>query len=261
MAWDVDDSTGLLGHFIGTIKESKWTTDSNKTDPNKPFLLWTTTVEDTLQENFQGEVPDEMKIQVSIGSGWVEDEDGTTVEHKEGLEMFKSSTAYGKIISLVSGKAESYGNNAVVLDGDGPVKVDFKPVAKHMADKGFDDPRNAKIWEGLTFEFRGIGFKYKNSDGDPYMLTLPIRLAEAGSVPAATKAEPAPAREYVNTADTWTTAGASPDTADSLDQLANSAKTHTSFMKDALLLPEVKDSEVLSAAVKDKAAFESYFSN
>lgn len=258
MAWDVDDSTGLLGHYIGTITNSKWTTDSQKSDPNAPFLLWNVEVHDILQENFQGEVPADTKVQITIGKGWVEDEDGVTVEHKEGLEMFKSSSAYGKIISLVSGKSENYGNNAVVLDGDGPVAIDFKPVAKHMADKGFDDPRNSKIWEGLTFEFRGIGFKYKNADNDPYMLTLPVRLADPSGTTAAEVKQEAAARNYVNTQEIWTAAGATPDVAETLDELANAAKTHTAFMKDALLLPEVKESETLSAAVKDKATYENH---
>lgn len=180
MAWETDDSTGLLGHFIGTIDSSIWTTDSQKADPDAPFLSWAVTIDDILQENFTGKAPEALVVNTTIGKGWVEDETGETVEHKDGVETFKGSSAYGRIISLVSGKAKDYGSQAVVLDGDGDYKCDFSDVGKYMQAKGFDDPRVASIWTGIQFEFRGIGFKFRGQDGDPYQLSLPVR---AVSVP------------------------------------------------------------------------------
>jgi len=259
--WDTDESTGLLGHFAGLIRSSKWTTDSSRQDPNKPFLQWEVQVVDVLQENFTGKVPEEVTVNISIGNGWVDDEDGETVEHREGLEMFKASSAYGKIIGLVAGKQKDYGSNAQVMDGDGKLVCDMSGVSKHMQDKGFDDPKVASIWDGLTLEFRGIGFKYRNSEGDPFQQVLPVRLYDGASVPAEAKssgkASAKATKEAVDTTATWAEAGADSETATTLNDLANSAKNHSEFAKQALLLPAVKDSDTVRDAVMDSANFPS----
>jgi hypothetical protein len=262
MPWETDDSTGLLGHFIGTITSSIWTTDSTRQDPNKPFLQWDVEVVDVLQENYTGKVPDDLTINVSIGNGWTEDEEGQTVEHKDGLESFKGSTSYGKIISLVAGKVNDYGSNAVPMDGDGKVTADLSGVAKHMQANGFDDPRVASIWTGLTLEFRGIGFKYRGSTDDPFQNILPVGLAgvdddhkpAAKATKAAAKAAP---KEPADTVGVWAGAGADDDTANTLNDLANSAKNHSEFAKNALLLDVVKESDQLRDAVMDSANFPS----
>lgn len=266
MPWDTDESTGLLGHFIGRVDKSIWTTDSKREDPNKPFLQWDVTLLDALQENFQGKVPEEVVINVSIGNNWTEDEDGVTVEHKEGLEMFKASSSYGKIIGIVAGKADDYGSNAEVMDGDGKLVIDLSGVAKHMQTNGYDDPRVATIWNGLVFEFRGIGFRYRGSKGDPFQNVLPVRLVDSeesgpnvaapknsGGKKAATKA----AAEPVDTVGTWSGAGADDDTANTLNDLANSSKSHSEFAKNALLLDAVKESDGLRDAVMNSDNFPS----
>lgn len=266
MPWETDDSTGLLGHYIGTIESSVWTTDSQRADPNKPFLSWHTTVHDVLQDNFEGTVPESIIVNVSIGNGWTEDEDGLTVEHKDNLEMFKASSAYGKIIGLVSGKASDYGSQAVVKDGDGDYKVDFRGLGKYMADKGFDDPRSSNIWEGLTFEFRGIGFKFRGqSDDEVYQLSLPVRFLANGyegavtktaSTPKASKAA-AKQKEAVDTVPTWQGAGADDDLSNVLNDLVNSAASHTEFARNALLLDGVKENDTLRDAVMDTGNYPS----
>lgn len=256
MAWDTDDSSGLLSHFIGTVKESVWTTDSSRQDPNKPFLQWHLSIDDVLQENFEGTLPESIVANISIGNGWTEDEDGLTVEHKDGLENFKSSSVYGKIIGLVAGKSSDYGSNAVVKDGGPAPKVDLKGVAKYMQANGYDDPRRSDIWTGLTFEFRGIGFKFRGQNEDEvFANTLPVRLVGEGeAAPAkAAKDEPVADRDTVGI---WTAAGADEETAGTLAALANKAKNHSQFAKEALLLPAVKDgSEDLRAAVMDASVF------
>jgi len=264
MPWDTDESTGLLGHFVGRVNSSIWTTDSQRDDPNKPFLQWDVQVQDVLQENFQGKVPETVTINVSIGNGWVEDESGESVEHKDGLEMFKASSAYGKIVGIVAGKASDYGSNAEPMDGDGKIVADLSGVAKHMQEHGFDDPRISSIWDGLTFEFRGIGFRYRQKPGqpanDPFQLVLPVRLVDGSESAAATTKRGTgtkAAKEAVDTVGTWTTNGADDDTANTLNDLANSAKNHSEFAKNALLLDTVKESDTLRDAVMDSTNFPS----
>lgn len=257
MAWDTDDSTGLLAHFIGTVKESIWTTDSEKQDPDAAFLHWTVTVDDAIQSNFQGEIPDELSVNITCGKGWVDDEEGATVEHKEGLEMFKSSSVYGKIVGMVAGKESDYGDNAEILDGGPAPKFDFKGVAKHMQANGHDDPRVAAIWNGLQFEFRGIGFRYRGTKGQPFQQVLPVRLAGVGEVEAAPKAASKSAKEPVDTTPIWLTAGADAETADTLNDLVNSSKNHAAFAKQAVLLAGVKDNDELRFQVLESANFPS----
>lgn len=253
MPWDTDESSGLLTHFVGTVKESVWTTDAQKEDPNAPFLQWNVTVDDVLQESFQGTVPESLLVNITIGKGWVEDETGETVEHKDNLEMFKASSAYGKIIGLVAGKSDSYGSNAKAMDGDGDIKVDLTGVAKYMAANGYDDPRVSSIWNGLTFEFRGIGFVYRSTQGEPYAQSLPVRLVD-GAAPTPKKAKAAP-KATLDTVGVWTSNGADEATANTLNDLANSAKNHADFARQALVLPEVTASDDLKAAVLDESVF------
>lgn len=261
MAWETDDSTGLLGHFIGTVETSIWTTDSQRQDPNKPFLLWHVTVDDILQDNFEGTPPESLPVNVSIGNGWTEDEAGETVEHESGVESFKGSTSLGKIINLVSGKTSDYGSNAVPMDGDGHIVTDMKGVGKYMAAQGYDDPRNSKVWEGLQFEFRGIGFKYRNQDGDPYQNVLPVRfVGENGgsdSDGGAKTKTAAKGKVVKDTVGIWMASGASDETAVTLNDLINSATSHTQFTKQALVLDEVKSNDVLKGAVMDESVFSS----
>lgn len=256
MAWETDDSSGLLHHFIGTVQSSKWTTDATKQDPNSAFLQWEVSVDDALQSNFQGEVPDTLTVNITIGKDWVEDEAGEVVEHKDGLEMFKGSSAYGKIIGLVSGKSDNYGSNAEVMDGDGPVKVDMKGLAKYMQANKYEDPRQSGIWQGLTFEFRGIGFRYRNTQGDPYAQALPVRFIGEGAVAAPASSGKAEATVERDTLGIWTSAGADDETAATLADLANKAANHTAFAKDAVILPAVQANDDLKAAVLDASVFE-----
>lgn len=256
--WDTDDSSGLLHHFIGTVTESVWTTDSQRQDPNKPFLQWNVTIDDALQENFEGVTPETLLVNVSCGNGWTEDEEGLTVQHKDNLEMFKGSSAYGRIIGLVAGKESDYGSQAKVMDGDGDIgKVDLRGVGKYMGSHGFEDPRVAAIWVGLTFEFRGIGFVYRNQTGDPYAQALPVRFVGENAGAEAPKAGKSKAAAKVerDTVGVWTSNGADEETANTLNDLANSAKNHSEFAKNALVLPAVQGSEDLKAAVLDDSVF------
>lgn len=260
MAWETDDSTGLLAHFVGTVQKSVWTTDSQRQDPNKPFLSWLLSVDDILQENFEGTVPEGVTTNISIGNGWTEDEEGNTVEHKDGVTAFKSSSVYGKIIGLVAGKQDTYGSNVVVKDGGPEIEVDLSGVAKYMQANGFDDPRVANIWEGLQFEFRGIGFRYRDtkSDDDVFGNVLPVRLVgenaevKSGGTVTATKSEPV----VRDTVGVWTSNGADEETANTLNDLANASPTHATFRKQALVLPAVKDNADLKAAVMDASVFD-----
>lgn len=261
MPWDTDDSSGLLSHFIGTIETSAFITDSTRNDPNKPFLSWHVTVDDVLQSNFEGTTPETMTVNISIGNGWVNDENDATVEHKDGVEVFKASSAYGKIIGLVAGKAEDYGSNALVKDGDGDLgKVDLTPVRKIMQENGYDDPRVAAIWQGLTFEFRGIGFKFRDQSADDvYVSPLPVRLVGADEVttPATAKKGKAAAKEPVDTTSIWASLGADEEAATTINDLVNSSANHAAFMKNALMLDAVKESETLRDGVMDSANFPS----
>lgn len=258
MPWDTDDSSGLLSHFVGTITESVWTTDSQRQDPNKPFLSWQVTVDDILQDNFSGTAPETVTVNVSIGNGWVEDENGETVEHKDGLESFKSQSAYGRIINLVVGKADGYGSNAVVKDGDGDIVADLSDVRKYMEANGYADPRVSAIWTGFQFEFRGIGFKFRDqSVDDVFANVLPVRVVNVpgGEVAAKPAKSKAAAKAERDTVGIWTSNGADEETATTLNELANKAGNHAEFARDALVLPAVQGNDDLKAAVMDASVF------
>lgn len=257
MPWDTDDSSGLLSHFIGTVNESVWTTDSQRQDPNKPFMSWQVTVDDILQENFAGTAPETLTVNISIGNGWVEDETGATVEHKDGLESFKSQSAYGRIIGIVAGKADDYGAQAVVKDGDGEVDVDLADVAKYMNANGYDDPRVSAIWTGFQFEFRGIGFKFRDQSlEDVFANVLPVKVVNVpGDTPKAAKPKGGKAKAQRDTVGVWTSNGADDETASTLNDLANKAGNHAEFAREALVLPAVQGNDDLKAAVMDASVF------
>lgn len=260
MAWGTREAGGLLGHFIGQVKKSEWDTNARFTggDGKNTLLFWEVEVRDILQESWDKVPPESITVAIGIGSGWNADVDGYTVEFQDDptVEEFVNTSLYGKMVNLVAGEADTY-PGAVVMDGGPELDVEFTGVAEYMAEHGYDDPRDARIWTGMVFEFRGVGFKYRNVD-QMRMKAVPARFVgveEVDSDDSAQTNEPAEAPEATG-ADTtalWSEAGASDDLAGTLAQLVRTSGSHSQFARNALVLDEVKSSDKVKAAVMDEA--------
>lgn len=270
--FDTDDSQGLLGHFIGKVGPSFWSStlaeskgEQSWQGADKTKLFWNVGVEDVLQDGYEGVVPPAVTVNMGIGNGWWADETGLIVRHEddpgdEAVEagtakpkLFKSSSLYGMFLDLVAGKAQAYRTEmgaAVVLDGGPDVEYGLNKLAAYMREHRFQDTRDATIWNDLLFEFRGLGLKYRNQEGDPRMKPYPVRFLGVGEVTESIKAPAASNTE--DDAKVWVDFGASASTAATLVQLSRAATSHAEFARNALMLAEVKDDEKLSEAVADE---------
>jgi hypothetical protein len=260
MGWGTREAGGLLGHFIGRVKKSEWDTNARfKGDGKNTLLFWEVEVRDILQESFDKVPPEEITVGIGIGSGWNADVDGYTVEFQDDptVEEFVNNSLYGKIVNLVAGETDTY-PGANVMDGGPELEVAFGGVGEYMAQHGHDDPRDARIWEGMIFEFRGVGFKYRNQD-EMRMKPVPARfigVGEGDGLDSDGPSEPAEAVQEATRTDTtqaWVEAGASDDTAGTLAQLVRTSGSHSAFARNALVLDDVKSDDKLKAAVMDEA--------
>jgi len=259
MPWDTDDSSGLLGHFTGTITDSWFSTDADYQDGKTVCLWWTVEVEEVLQEDYEGQVPEEVTNMLSIGSDWLT-EDRETVTHKKGRSKFHSTSVYGKLLNIVLGKAEGYSQynqgrliEAELTDGGDDVDIDFGNLESVLQKRG--DPEQAKIWNGLRFEFRGMRFNYgKGRDGNLMMSgSKPMPARFLGVVEDA-KLEPAKAASKATKATKATAKAAPAPVAEERPDLGtalttvNATEAQTAFLNGAL-------AEADSFAALSKAAF------
>lgn len=265
---DTDDSSGLLGHFIGTVKTSWWSTPMAETNGEQTAewaqetrLYWDVSVDDVLQE-FGDTVPESLTLSFTCGKGWLADVAGREVRHKDAAsdeeveagtakpKLFRSDSVYGRFVAMIIGKFSDWGDQEILDDG-GEIVVDLDAVSKFLTDHRTPDPRDAKVWEGIQWEFRGMGRSWTDRQGKEmpaHMKALPVRMLGANDV-AETSSPDAPFID--NAADLWGAAGADVPTLSTLTALRNAASSHTEFMKNAALLPAVKDNEALLKVIEE----------
>lgn len=288
---DPDESQDLLGHFIGRVEGSFWSTpyveaaNDNKPDwegADVPRLYWHVRVLDVLQPDYDGNIPETVTLTWTIGKGWWVSENGEQVRHKEDASdeeiengsakphTFKVNTGLGRWLNLIKGGVGRYETEmgpAVLLDGSGDVDYGLYPdVRDYLVANDLVDSRDAGIWRGMVFEFRGLGLKYGSFGKDrdvpttPRMRPYPVKYLGVGDgVGAGVTQTPnsiagaldIPARDV----QTWRNIGASEDTATVLAKLAVAASSHTEFQRNALLVPSVKEDDSLSNAVMDEGVW------
>lgn len=215
---DTGDDFTPLGYFYGTIKESFWSTPMAESDgkqteewAQKTRLYWLVEVEDILQPEFEGDVTD-TTLAFGVGKAWEFDESGRYAIHPDQPptediiarraknKVFSPSCMYGMILDMSTGKIASYdGASNVkelrVLDGGPPIEYDMAALGVYLRSVGKVNARDASIWKGLKFLFRGAGFVYRNTE-DPdnvRMTTVPVALCGVPDAPAQAPQAPAQA--------------------------------------------------------------------
>lgn len=266
--WDdpVDEGSGLLGHFVGTVTEAFWSNLAAETegkvtgegsDTTKLFMH--VKVDDILQQDFNGTPPETMLVSLGIGGKWwPHPDDPSLVEHEDDSPdnerpiKFKNSSGYGKLLSAVAGHDDALGSYKI-LDGGGNVDITMKGVADYFRKHKFMDARDAKIWVGLTFEWRGLGFPYgKDKYGGSKPFPTRFIGVDAGEQTFKHPAQPEASPESGSVWREWTDA----PTAKTLDALVKSSNgSHEDFVKNAMLLPAVKSNDALAAAVQDESNY------
>lgn len=266
--WDepVDESSGLLTHFVGQIEDSFWSDLAAETKgqatgdwAQNTQLFWHINVLDVLQGDYERDVPPTITINIGVGKKWLRDpENDDLVEHEDDTDekplKFHVQSGLGKVLALVAGKdVEKVLGEFKVLDGDDErVDVDMSGVADYFRKMGFRDARNAKIWEGLIFEFRGIGFPTRDNK-NPRAKAYPLRfLGDDPEVITAAQTPIASAPEVENSP--WLEF-TTPAIAKTLNKLAANAASHEDFVSNALLLKDVGNNEALKAAVEDESNY------
>jgi len=282
-SWELDESSGFLSNFRGTVKDSYAGTDPRYNDGNTTLVIWEVEVAEVLQD-FEGDVPEELTINFPLPPGW-ESEDGTTVEHEKGKEKFHASSIYGKLIGAITGNVDGYGRNVERTDGE-DLELGFDGLADVLAERGF--PQDTEIWKGLTFEFAEVRFDYginrKTKEAMVSNRTMPVSFvteeggsAKKASKPAAKKAgaaKKAAPKAAESTEDKVAAARAKAeaakkaaagsgdsnpfaelvddvDLAATLNQILDSSADYNAFVEAVLEVPEVVSDDELIAKLLD----------
>lgn len=178
-SWKTDHSSGFLTNFRGTVTDSYAGTDPRYMDGEVTLGIWQVTVDEVLQD-FDGEVPEEQSVNFPLGKGWTT-EDGITVEHEKGKDSFHASSIYGKLVSIVAGETDSYGDNVTRTDGEDLV-LDLDVLRDVLPERG--DPQDLTIWKGITFEFAELHFDYgidrKTKEAIGSTRTMPVAVVSVG---------------------------------------------------------------------------------
>lgn len=286
---DTDDSQQLLGWFAGTVLESIWSSSRVESEgkysgdgADTTKLYWHTRIDDVFQE-YDKMVPPTMTISMGIGEKWHWDpENKHLVRHEddpgdEAIEagrgkpiLFKGSSLYGKFLGLCTGKYDSYYtqtpidplvDDLVVLDDGPPLEYDMTGVAANFRERGIEaDSRDASLWVGQRFLFRGTGFVYRQTKGTPPFRATPF--AWLGYDPNASDSAVSSPENASTGGVTVVPAqvalalpeGTSDDVVATVTQLVNSASSHTQFMRNALKLDEIKGDADIKAKVMDADA-------
>lgn len=293
---DIDESQGLLGWFEGTVLDSYWSTPRADSKGKATFdgadttkLYWLVRV-DTVHQDYERVVPESMSTNWGIGDKWHQDpENENQIRHEddpgdEAVEagtakpiLFKGSSMWGKFIGLCTGKYENYFTQTpidpmvdypVVLDEGPEVEYELYTVRLDFEKRGVQaDPRDASIWKGMRFEFRGLGFPYRQTKGTPAFRATPVRFlgfdeAVASSDPVGNAVPPAsepvdPQLLLATLPEAVVDRVAGNDEAtvelvEGLAELVGSSDTHTVFMRQALKLPMVKGDADIKKAVMNK---------
>lgn len=273
--WNVNESDNRLGWFIGTVTEDYYSDSMTESGGKATFQnadqvarFWKLTVDDVIQE-YDGKVPEEVSIKLGLGKGWEKTPDGTAVRHEDDDESapdddadFKASSGYGQLVALCIGKRKEWkAREVIVMDGGDEVEYDFSGVTDYMRANDYDDPREAGIWVGTKWLFRGLALIYNEGD-EPRTTPKPVAFlgtsdAPTGSTGGAGKASSAKGKVEVDPEDVGNKlveAGAEP-TDEQVEQLAKLLETspnHAAFARNALAI--VGNDEALRAAVMDQGS-------
>lgn len=253
--WNSDTSTGLLNWYVGTIEESFAGTNAQYQDGTVTRLTWETSVDDVLQEDYEGEVPPSITRNITLGTGWETDDDGILYHEDDeeradrGLDPkdFKSSSFYGNLIALIAGQTDDWNGKYTVVDHeDEELEIDLKGVMAYFDANGYDDPRDPKVWVGLTFEFRTLEFE-GGRNMDNYFRTVPTKLVSTPD----TKQKPKRATKKATAVSAdiepfdFEAHGADKVLSDKLNGLLQSAKTQSEFVQKALQIDGVGGNDAL----------------
>lgn len=281
---DPDESSGLLGHFAGTVVGSVWSTARAESNgkakgPNADKLkeFWTVRVDEILQDDYDGADVPTMSISWGVGSGWdVVGDDEFNIRHEddpgdEAVEAgkakpvrIKGNSGLGKFLGLITGSRKTYatemGEPKVMDGGPEDVEYDLTGCADYLRANDLTDSRDCRIWLGTQFEFRGLGEVYRNMDGQPWMTAHPTRFlgvdkdVAGGVIEGDYSPEPVSTPSAVDAGDVAALlpSDTSPELVESVTALVNTSKTFNRFMKDALLLDGVDAGDAVGDAVMDE---------
>jgi hypothetical protein len=221
-SWETE--TGLLDDYTGTIQRSWFATDARYQDGNVILLHWEIATTD----------PDTPEVleKFPIGGGWDSNDGGETVAHEKGKQKFNKSSIYGKIVERVQAS-------------DGVLHDAFPTV------KSRGRAQNAKVWEGLTFQFKREEFDYGGDIGKKSRV-MPVKFLGENAQPALAVADAptataaAPAAAPTVEADAVTLA--------LLRKAATESDSHQAFLDAAMAIDGVTtNAALLDQVVNDGA--------
>lgn len=281
--FNTDDSAPFVSWFAGTVKESYGDTPANQAlaagrdEPTfkgatETRIYWGVTVDEIFQE-WENVPPELITVNWKIGSDWYADESGFILRHKddpgdEAVEnekakpiLFKETSQYGSFLSMVRGARPNYDTRQgapKVMDG-GPKNIayDLTGLAKWFRANSVYDSRDTRIWIGHRFLFRGLELDY---GGNFQASTRPLPVAWLGhddGVDSPINSAGAGTSEVaqVEPADVAATLppSTSPELVEQVTALVGSAANFNQFMKNALVLDEVKADEELKTKIMDQS--------
>lgn len=279
--FDPDESQQLLGHYRGTVLESFWSTDrvqskgkANYDGADTTKLFWLTSIDEVLQYGYNKLVPEANTIKFGVGEKWIPNEDGTRIEHEDAASdeeiaagnakpvPFGGGSLYGKFLGLVNNKYTSYFTDSpvdpmvdepkVLDDGPEPEYQLYGARAK-LQQLGRNDPREAGIWVGFQWEFRGLGFWYRSTKRPGFGVVPVTYVGFNEDTPSVAPGAPEQAGSVVDAADVAARlpGDTEPGLVEQLAKLVSVSASHTEFMKQALVITEVKGDDAIKAAVMD----------
>lgn len=272
--WNVNESDNRLGYFEGTVIEDYFSdsmTESggkaNFPNADQTCKFWKVSVDDILQD-YDGKAQDEVSIKLGLGKGWEKTPDGTAVRHDDddpdnpdADKDFDVRSAYGQLIALCVGKRKEWKARRVEpLDGGGPVEYDFDGVRDYMRANDLDDPREAGVWTGTRWLFRGLGFQYNRDDDELIFSVRPVAFLGAGdNVKPSGSSGPGRVEIVEISADDVSSLlaqrdiGVTEELAGQIAKLVVTSSNFAAFGRNALALAGPSD-EGLKTAIMDQAA-------
>jgi hypothetical protein len=180
---DPEETDNSLGWFTGTVIEDFFSTPAEESGGKATFQgadrwtrYWKVKIEDVHQD-WDYDLPENniITVQFSLGGeNWFPtDESNTAVRHKEDTgegrpRTFDLKSKMGQLLGLINGKRQAWkADEVIVMDGgDVEVEYDMTPCAAYFAEQEFTDPRQAGIFNGTRWLFRGLGMKYNPRKGE-----------------------------------------------------------------------------------------------
>lgn len=213
------DSGGLLDHYVGTIEDAFFGTDSRYNNGETLLMFW----------HMRTDNPDvpEVDERFSCGGGWETLDGGKTAENSQGKTRFHPSSLYGKIIQRCVKEFE---------------------IRDLLEDRG--ESYEAKIWEGLVFEMGREDIDYGGEIGKRERL-LPQKFAGlAGSETSPPGEKPAQVESGGNGETVAALLESLPD--DLVEQLRaarQESSSHVQFVDRCMDLTGVVGNDILVRAI------------